>query len=122
LHTAESQDIPLHLAEQATIGVDHTLVGAMLARRWQFPDELADCIAGHHSMVLATPLAECLYAADHIAGRLGYASAGNLAAETEAPPWPTRFGASIESLMAELGTMDIIINEAEQYASLGRAT
>jgi putative nucleotidyltransferase with HDIG domain len=121
LQLAREQNLPLHRAEQTIMGVDHTVVGAMLARRWQFPDELADCIGGHHQPVIATPLAECLYAADMLADRLGYDSEGNLAAETDLPPWPSRFGTSVETLMAELGGMDMVINEAEQYANMGRA-
>ncbi|TRZ70501.1 MAG: HDOD domain-containing protein, partial [Rhodocyclaceae bacterium] len=71
LKLSASDSVPLHKAEQTIIGTDHTFVGAMLAKRWQFPDSLADCIAGHHGPKYATPLAECLLVADLVAERLG---------------------------------------------------
>ncbi|WP_374349935.1 HDOD domain-containing protein [Chitinimonas sp.] len=113
-------NLPLHKAEVATMGVDHTLVGAMLARRWQFPAELVDCIDGHHGPVFATPLAQCLYAADCLSEQLGYGAADNLGAEHDKPQWPERFGADVDALVSRLGSFDDIISEAEQYAKMGR--
>jgi putative nucleotidyltransferase with HDIG domain len=35
-------------AERESLGTDHAQVGAMLARRWELSDSLADALAGHH--------------------------------------------------------------------------
>lgn len=121
LALSRDENLPLHKAEQIVMGVDHTVVGGMLARRWQFPDEFVACVAGHHGTGFTSPLAECLYVADRIAEEAGHDSEGNLAAETDWPPWPQRFGPSLEALIAELGSMDALIAEAQQYASMGRA-
>lgn len=118
---ADTHSIPLYQAERDSMGVDHTVVGGMLARRWQFPDEFVACVASHHDAVLVSPLAECLYVADRVAEHLGYDADDNLAAEVAGPPWPTRFGPSFEALLEQLGSMEAVINEAEQYASMGRA-
>lgn len=35
-------------AERAVLGFNHAQVGGVVARRWQFPELLAECIAYHH--------------------------------------------------------------------------
>ena len=86
-------NMPLHKAEDAVIGTDHTVVGAMLAKRWQFPRSLIDCIAGHHGPEYPTPLVQCLHVADLIAERLGYDSKGNISARVELEKLPDRLTA-----------------------------
>lgn len=111
--------IPLHKAEEQVIGADHTLVGAMLARRWQFPENLVECIAGHHSLVNASPLAECLYVANLIAERLGYDSNGNISADGNPQVVPERFGGDLDSVMHRLGDLEKLIDDAKQFAQTG---
>jgi putative nucleotidyltransferase with HDIG domain len=36
-------------AERATLGVDHTLVGRVLAQQWKFPDLIQRAIGNHHA-------------------------------------------------------------------------
>lgn len=116
LALSASDDLPLHKAEEKVIGADHTLVGAMLAKRWQFPDALVDCIAGHHGPKYATPLAECLLVADLIAERLGYDSNGNISAGVDAPALPRRFDGDLDAVMAALGDMSKTIAEAKMFS------
>jgi len=116
LKLSASDHVPLHRAEQAVIGTDHTFVGAMLAKRWQFPDSLADCIAGHHGPKYATPLAECLLVADLVAERLGYDSNGNISGGGEEPVLPKRFGGDLDSVIAALGDMSKTIEEAKMFS------
>lgn len=40
--------LPIHQAEQATMGFDHSLVGGELARAWGLPPLLEECISHHH--------------------------------------------------------------------------
>ncbi|RPH94861.1 HDOD domain-containing protein [candidate division KSB1 bacterium] len=40
--------LPYVEAERAVLGFDHAQVGGVIARRWNFPDTLADAIARHH--------------------------------------------------------------------------
>ena len=43
-------DLPVHLAERQIIGFDHAQVGGELARQWNLPPLLEECIAYHHSI------------------------------------------------------------------------
>ena len=62
-------------AEMKAFGYDHTMVGAWLARQWDFPAELVDCISWHHTPLDAegscSRLAMALYIADHLCGHEG---------------------------------------------------
>jgi HD-like signal output (HDOD) protein len=44
----EPNEPALHLCERALLGFDHAAVGGALARRWQLPAALAECIEFHH--------------------------------------------------------------------------
>ena len=43
-------ELPVYQAEQQIIGFDHAQVGGELARQWNLPPLLAECIAYHHSI------------------------------------------------------------------------
>lgn len=51
---ARSEGIPLFLAEQRRLGIDHAMVGARLAARWRLSGELVSAIAGHHDLSQST--------------------------------------------------------------------
>lgn len=42
-------ELPVYQAEQQVMGFDHTQVGAELARQWQLPVMLTECIECHHT-------------------------------------------------------------------------
>lgn len=47
----DSQDeMPVHQAEHQIIGFDHSAVGGELARQWNLPPLLEECIAYHHDI------------------------------------------------------------------------
>lgn len=49
LKVLDSQDqLPVYQAEQEVLGFDHSDVGGELARQWQLPALLEECIACHH--------------------------------------------------------------------------
>jgi putative nucleotidyltransferase with HDIG domain len=51
----DSQDeVPIYQAERQVMGFDHSEVGGELARQWQLPPLLEDCIAHHHGIANAT--------------------------------------------------------------------
>lgn len=116
LALSASENIPLHKAEQALIGADHTVVGAMLVKRWQFPDALVECIAGHHDRIFTSPLGECLHVADLIAERLGYDSNGRVSAERSAQALPARFGSDLDEVLSKLGDLSKVIEEAQMFS------
>lgn len=112
------EHISLHHAEEQVIGADHLLVGAMLVKRWQFPDHMVRCIAHHHDVPQTTALGECLFAADLIAESLGYDSMGNISVEGPLA-LPERFGDDLEALKADLGDMDKLVADAHLFAQTG---
>lgn len=115
---SESQAIPLHEAERQAIGVDHGVVGAMLAKRWQFPPQLIQCIRDHHAEN-AEPSAvlDCLRVADQICR-------GALDPESRKARWAgqapvaSRFGDSLEAVVAGLGDFDSIVSEAVLFVQV----
>ncbi len=44
----EQQDCELLTAERALMGIDHVVVGWLLAKEWEFSDAIQDAIRGHH--------------------------------------------------------------------------
>ncbi len=49
---------PFVEAEKEVLGVDHALLGAMIARNWNFPEPIAHAIAFHHNLEPATTYRE----------------------------------------------------------------
>ena len=49
-----SDEMSIHDAERQTAGIDHAEVGGELARQWQLPALLEECIAYHHDIGKAT--------------------------------------------------------------------
>ncbi len=45
---ALGQGLPIHQAEQRTLGFTHAAVGAKLAERWRFPPQLTAAVGDHH--------------------------------------------------------------------------
>ncbi|MFA7269659.1 MAG: HDOD domain-containing protein [Sterolibacterium sp.] len=116
LALSANDNLPLHKAEKAVIGADHTVVGAMLVKRWQFPDALVECIAGHHNRTQTSAMGECLHVADLIAERLGYDSNGRVSAERAALALSSRFGGNLDTVMASLGDLSKVIEEAQMFS------
>jgi putative nucleotidyltransferase with HDIG domain len=69
----EKHDCALVEAERDIIGMDHGVVGGLLADTWRFPPSLRSAVAEHHSPSGATAdsLADLIHVADGIAHALG---------------------------------------------------
>lgn len=118
---SEETGNPLHVSETAVIGANHAIVGAMLAKRWNFPDDLINCVRDHHTMPIATNLmAESLYLADNISKNVLPAPAKKR--KDLNPDWKAkRLGLSVERATALLGDLGHFVEEAEIFlqASMG---
>ncbi len=113
------ENIPLHEAERAAIGADHALVGAMLARRWQFPDTMIDCIRDHHNPAAKpSALMDCLRVANQVARKLAIGDSGNPWREGEAPAAPHRFGGDLAATITSLGDLQRFIDDAQTFAQV----
>ncbi len=116
---ALESNVPLHEAELHVIGTDHAYVGAMLAKRWQFHENLVQCIQDHHRLD-AEPSAvlDCLRTANQIARKMGLGDSGNVWREDEAPAAPHRFGNDLDQTIASLGDMQRFIDDAQMFAQV----
>ncbi len=113
------QGIPLHEAELAVIGADHSLVGAMLAKRWQFPEHLIDCIRDHHNPhAESTAMMDCLRRADQIVRFREVGDSGNPWRDTEEPAAIPRFGNDLAVTLAALGDFDRFVDDAQMFAQV----
>ena len=45
-----ADELPMHEAERQVMGFDHAQVGGELARQWQLPPMLEECVAFHHDI------------------------------------------------------------------------
>ena len=120
LFDAVQESIPLHESELKIIGVDHGLVGAMLAKRWAFPEHLVDCIRDHHNPA-AEPSAmmDCLRVADQLVRYRDIGDSGNPWRETEMPAAPARFGEDMEAIAAKLDSLEKLVADAMAFAQVG---
>lgn len=70
--TARERDCTLEEAEMSAFGYDHAAVGAALAQRWNFPQDIREALAFHHHPAGGTPggPAALIHYADAIAKAL----------------------------------------------------
>ncbi|MBI1174634.1 MAG: HDOD domain-containing protein [Sideroxydans sp.] len=117
LELAASEHIPLHIAEQRIFGIDHTVAGAMLAERWQFPKELTDTIRVHHDCSDDASVLQCsLFVANQISKKLEMGGAGNPIVEELPAGVAKRYGGGIDHIIASLGDLSKITDEAQVFA------
>lgn len=120
LARAQESGQPLHSAEAEVIGADHAYVGALLAQRWQFGDELVECIRMHHAPdAVSHPVLDCLRLADTICRLRALGDAGNPWRAGESAQIPTRFGGDLDTVIAELGDLDKQVEDARAFAQIG---
>lgn len=110
------QATSLHLAERQIIGADHSLVGAMLVEKWQFPKSLTDTIRLHHSDISPeNTVQSCLFVADQISKKLSLGNSGNLLVEELPPALIRRFGSDMDGIIASLGDLSKVVEEARSF-------
>jgi putative nucleotidyltransferase with HDIG domain len=118
LDYSKENGVPLHVAEAAVIGADHTVVGSMLAERWQFPPSLIACIRNHHQEGGQDAMGDCLRMADQICRYRQFGDSGNPYRVGEAVVAPQRFGTDLEAVIASLGDLDKFVAEAQSFAQV----
>lgn len=121
LEKSPELNISLFTAEQAAIGTDHTVVGSMLAEKWQFPQPLIDSIRNHHSEKAGeTVMGACVFAANQISKKMQYGSAGDTRIESLPPAVAKHFGSSLEVLIDSIGEDELgrILEHAKQFSQV----
>lgn len=116
LAMSEDQTTSLHAAEKKIIGADHSLVGAMLVEKWQFPKSLTETIRHHHGDISPeNTLQSCLFVADQISKKLSMGNSGNLLVENLPPGLSSRFGGNMDDIIARLGDLSSMVEEARSF-------
>jgi HD-like signal output (HDOD) protein len=77
---AIDENTPTHIAETRILSFDHALLGGFVARRWNFPDPVADAITFHHQpWCYSGPhkdLVQVVAVANYLCSRAGVTSLG----------------------------------------------
>ena len=116
---SQTQNLPLHLSLQKHIGADHFVVGAMLVEKWRFAPALIDTI-GHQSLQTLhdTDMIACVFGANQISKRLKYGFAGNPCIDEFPATVQKRLGGTLDGVIAALGDLDAVYEEAKLFAKL----
>lgn len=118
LMMAEWGQVALHLALREVIGTDHAVVGAMLVEKWRFAAPLVETI--RHQFVddlRDTGLIACVFAANQISKKLKFGAAGNPLFDELPAPIAQRLGGTLDEVIASLGDLDRMFEEAKVFAS-----
>lgn len=122
---SEENKVPLHIAEQHIIGIDHSLVGSKLVEKWQFPKNLSDVILHHHDAnAPPSTIHCCLFLADQISKHKTLNpnnTSPALLAELPASI-SERFGSNLDEIIVKLGDLSNVVAEAQAFAQTSKAT
>jgi HD-like signal output (HDOD) protein len=109
----------LHKALQVTIGVDHTVVGAMLVQKWNFAPHLIETIANQHGDKLTdTAMIACVFAANQISKKMNYGFGGNACIEALPEAMIQRLGGDLAAVITKLGDLRPLFEEAKVFSRL----
>ncbi|AGX86356.1 HDOD domain-containing protein [Candidatus Symbiobacter mobilis] len=119
LQECQADGSSLHLALQRTIGVDHTVVGAMLAEKWRFAPELVDAIASQYDpSEHCTPTMACVFAANQVSKKMEFGFAGNPYVHPLTEAVGSFLGAkTLDDVIASLPDLDALFAEVKILAS-----
>src|SRR5574343_927884 len=107
----------LHEALQQTIGVDHAVVGAMLAEKWRFAPHLVEAIRYQHGdHPHDSDTIACVFAANQISKKLEFGFGGNLCVHAFPATVQKRLGYDLDGLIAQLGDLQPLFEEAQVFA------
>lgn len=120
LALSQREHISLHLAEQEIIGADHTVVGSMLAERWQFAQPLVDCIRYHHSREAEDgAMNACLFLSNQISKKMQFGNSGNPCIEEPTAGHLRYFDATtLDQVIPHAEELDKVLAEAKLFAQM----
>ena len=121
LSYSEENKVPLYEAERHIIGVDHSVVGAMLVEGWQFPKNLSETIRHHHDTTMQnTTLQHCLFVADQLSKHPSLKNSDYGMMEELPPAIAERFGGNLDEIIVKLGDLSNVIAEAQAFAQISK--
>jgi putative nucleotidyltransferase with HDIG domain len=119
LRTCHDTGQSLHSAMREIVGADHVVVGAMLVEKWRFAPHLIETIRHQHvDNFKDTDMVACVFAANQICKKLNFGFGGNLWFDEFPPGVQRKLGGSLEEVIASLGDMAPLYEEACMFASI----
>lgn len=119
-YSAENK-VPLHIAERLIIGVDHSVVGAMLVEGWQLPKNISDTIRHHHDETITnSTLHNCLFVADQLSKHKSLNNGSDRVMEQLPPAMAERFGGNLDEIIVKLGDLSNVVAEAQAFAQISK--
>jgi putative nucleotidyltransferase with HDIG domain len=120
LRMANTEGLPLRIAEKSVFEADHTYVGSRLAGSWGFPSTIADAVGQHHQYerfaneTANLSLGAIVCMADQMAKAVQAGSGGDTLAEREAfPLWtPLQKGVPWRTIIEK------VFGELEAYTDI----
>jgi putative nucleotidyltransferase with HDIG domain len=111
--------VSLHLALREVIGVDHAVVGAMLAKKWRFAPNLIETICYQCIDNLRdTDMIACVFAGNQISKKLSFGSGGNSVIEELPPMFVERLGGTLDEVIDSLGDLAPLVHEAKVFSKV----
>lgn len=119
LKDSQTNNMSLHEALRIHIGADHAIVGAMLVEKWRFAPELIETIR-HQSPTNFedTPMVACIFGANQIAKKMNFGNGGNAIVDPLPLSVEKRLGGDLDDVIASLGNLDSLFEEAKLFAKL----
>ncbi len=114
LDKAKAEDISLHDAEKQVISATHAEVGAMLAKKWELPDNLAACLGRHHVPDKGGPLPmlDVVFAANQAAKAMQFGYGGDAKPCVFPEGVASRLGFDLEETNASLPDLQEELDKA----------
>lgn len=123
IKSAHADGCPFHVTEADHLGFSHPLIGALVAKKWNFSSEMCQMILHHHDALESiedTPLGEkirIIMAANLIAHKLGYGhKTGYIEQNDELNKIYASFGISEEQVVEiEEKIKDLYLNQSGSF-------
>jgi putative nucleotidyltransferase with HDIG domain len=117
---SHERSVSLHVAEQQIIGIDHSEIGWMLMKKWNFPELITDTVRRHHSdLAPGNMMLSCLFVADQISKQLALEPGGMNMVEALPAALCELFGGQLHDIIASLGDIARLESEAHVFANAG---
>lgn len=119
LQMSTESGLSLHVALQKTIGVDHAVVGAMLAEKWRFAPHLVETIRHQHTNnLMDTDMIACVFGANQISKKLNFGFGGNHFIDDFPVAVQKRLGGDIDAVISSMGDLSPMFEEAKIFAKV----
>lgn len=119
IQRSQIDGIAVFRAERELIRADHSLIGAMLGQKWNFPASLVECIGEHHETEKpGNEMRDSVIAANQISKALGCGQPVK-GKDAELPSSVAdRFGMDLNDLIDHLGDFSMYLDQATAQAGI----